>query len=420
MGDIMASQHMRFISRAKVGLVLGILMQTDGFVASSAADTVARCPVEKSALSTDSSGNDAAPRVKTLPTVPCAPSQARAAYSVDHPLISYSGYIAKEVIGSAFGVNQKAMRFNRSLNLNSGKRYGWDTPGVRISFRTDSASVVAKLYYSDKHISTSARNGQGLFFIDGETQESWTFNSSSTTAVRSPEWVKVSLAHSGEAGFHDYEIVLPFGDSVEFCGLELDPQASLEPFQSSRTLRYLAYGDSVTQGFSASRIDKTYPYLLAKDQNWEALNLGMAGRASTASDGAVVGGIQADIITVLMGVNNWQGGTPLAQYRSQMVGFLTLLRAQQPDVPVYLITPLWVDPAWNPPNAILELESYRVTLRDIASQLQDNNLQIIEGPSLIDPENKYFNSVAVHPNDAGFAMLAQRLEDAIKKANLRK
>ena len=34
---------------------------------------------------------------------------------------------------------------------------------------------------------------------------------------------------------------------------------------------------------------------------------------------------------------------------------------------------------------------------------------VIEGPDLIDPDVAYFDAVRVHPNDAGFVQMAERL-----------
>ena len=149
-------------------------------------------------------------------------------------------------------------------------------------------------------------------------------------------------------GFHDYEIVLPYGDAVDFQGLEVNAAARMETPPAAPAVRYVAYGDSVTHGFTASAIDKTYPYLVAHKMGWQLINLGLGGRSSNVSDAHVLKTLKADVITVLMGVNDWQGGAPLERYRKNMNGFFDALRAVQPAVPIYFITSLWVPPRLEP------------------------------------------------------------------------
>lgn len=345
-----------------------------------------------------------------LVTMTAAAAQAIPA---DHPLICYSDYIHLEWVDAPDQRPGKAARFNRTLDL-TGKGYGWDSPGTRIAFRSDATAPLARLYYSPRHRSTSGRNGKGFFLIDGRTEPDWTYQSSSDTVLRAPEYVNVRFPHAGAPGFHHYEIVLPYGDSVEFLGLDLEPGARLEPFPVTRTPRYVAYGDSITHGFTASRVDTSYAYLVADHHRWQLLNLAIAGRSSTPGDGKLVAALNPDLVTVLMGGNDWQGGVPLATYRSNMLGFIRAIRASQPAVPVFLITPLWVPASWKPDQAIVGLDAYRAVLREIASQSGDLHLHLVEGPDLIDHDERNFDRVAVHPNDLGFAMMARRLSACIR------
>lgn len=337
---------------------------------------------------------------------------AAPAIPADHPLIRYSDYLHLELAAAPDGRPGMAARFNRALDL-TGKGYGWDNPGTRIAFRTDATVPVARLYYSPRHRSATGRNGTGIYLIDGATRPDWTFQSSGSAVVRPPEYVNVTFPHPGMAGFHTYEIVLPYGDSVEFLGLDIEPGAILEALPGARTTRYVAYGDSITHGFTASRIDQTYAYLVADHHHWQLLNSAIGGRASTPGDGEMVAALHPDLVTVLMGGNDWQGGVPLEKYRANMLGFIRAIRTRHPTVPIFLITPLWVPDSWAPPLAIVELDAYRTVLREIAAQSADRHLHLVEGPALIDHDEQNFDRVAVHPNDRGFAMMARRLTECI-------
>ena len=328
----------------------------------------------------------------------------------DDPRIGYSDFIHLDQSSDPLSPTGKTARFDRLLDM-PGKGYRWDNPGTRMRLRTDAASLEIFLYYSERHISTSARNAIGRYWIDGQSKPEWTFGPPSASSQREPKALSLRLS-SSMPGFHTYEIVLPYGDSVEIQGLRLPPESRLEESEARTALRYIAYGDSITQGFTASEEARTYPFLLAEQKNWQLHNMGFGGRASTPSDGAVIASLTPDIVTVLIGVNDWQAGIPVATYRAHMEGFLSGLREREPNVPIYLLTPLWVPPSWKPEKAVADLEEYRQALRDMATAHPDSNLHLVEGPALIDHDPSLFNSVAVHPNDQGFAQMAERLAKA--------
>ncbi|MEO6741645.1 MAG: SGNH/GDSL hydrolase family protein, partial [Chthoniobacteraceae bacterium] len=337
-----------------------------------------------------------------------AREQAHRIVAPDDANIAYSDYVHMEFVPSPLDASAKVARFDRILDQPS-KGYRWDNPGARIRFRTDATSVKALLYFNELHISTSARNSNGLYLIDGAGKPQWTFHTKATLPKREPESVIVTMAAGGAAGFHDYELILPYGDSVDFQGVEVNAAARFEAPPARPTTRYLAYGDSITHGFTASAVDKSYAFLVAQKNGWQLINLGLGGRASTPSDGKVVASLKADVISVFMGANDWQGGAPLTRYRSNMMAFFDAIRAAQPTVPVYCLTSLWVAPSWNPKAQVADLESYRQVARDIVAARKDPNLHLVEGPDLIDHDITLFDATPVHPNDKGFAQMAERL-----------
>lgn len=334
--------------------------------------------------------------------------------SPDDFRIEYAGYVRKEIVAAPDNPDHKLARFDRILDMpNTG--YRWDNPGVSIRFRTDATVVNAILYYNDRHISKRSRNSIGVWSVDGVFQPNRIFQTRQQGVQRAPETVTAVLANGDAKGFHDYVIFLPYGDSVDFAGLQVNPEARFETPKPAPALRFVAYGDSITHGFTASEVDKTYPFLVGQKKGWQTIDLGLGGRSSGASptDAGVIASLKPDILTVLMGVNDWQAGVPLERYRTNMNKFLANFRVAKPETPVYLITPLWVAPTWNPPGHKADLEQYRQVLRDIVATSKDQNLHIIEGPGLIDHDLSLFSPVAVHPNDAGFAEMEERLDQQL-------
>lgn len=346
--------------------------------------------------------------VSSAPIAVRAQSPATRVVAADDASITYSDYVHMEFVPSPVASSGKLARFDRVLDIPA-KGYRWDNPGARVRFRTDAISVKALLYFNELHISASARNSNGLYRIDGAGKPEWTFHTKAVQTKRAPESVVVTMTAGGGAGFHDYELILPYGDSVDFQGVEVNAEARFEVPPARPAVRYLAYGDSITHGFTASAVDKSYAFLVAQKMGWQLVNLGLGGRASNVSDAHVVKSLKADVISVLMGANDWQGGGPVERYRSNMMGFFDAIRAVQPNVPIYYLTSLWVPPSWNPKGQVADLESYRKVAREIVVARKDANLHLVEGPELIDHDAALFDATPVHPNDKGSAQMGERL-----------
>lgn len=305
-----------------------------------------------------------------------------------------------------------SLRFDRVLET-PGRGYRWDNPGARIAFRTDARSITVRLRYSDRHTSPSARAPVGLFYVDGATRPDWTFTSRATATLRQPEELELALPVPAAHGLHDYALVLPYGDSVDFLGLRVDAGASFAPPPARPQVRYVAYGDSITHGFTATHVGRTYAYRLAEARGWELVNLGFGGRTARPAEGDFIARQGGHVVSVFVGTNEWQGGIPPQDYAAAVRALLAGLRARQPDVPVVLITPLWVSPAWKPSKARYPLEDYREALRRLVAGAADPHLLLVEGPSLIDHDERFFDPILVHPNDAGFGQMASRLDRAL-------
>ena len=294
--------------------------------------------------------------------------------------------------------------------LDSARGYRWDAPGARVRFRTDSAEVAVHLVYSARHIGP-ARNSVGFYRIDGRGEAAWRFTRPAGTAFPgdAPLVLELPVSAAEEPGFHDYELILPYGDAVEVRGVSVTSKARWEAPAPRPAVRWVAFGDSVTHGFTASAVVHSYPFLVGEAKGWQVINAGIGGRGAMPADGARLAGMEAEVYSIAIGVNNWQGGTDPEAFRTNMRGLLRGLLAGRPEARVYVITPLWVPPSWKPATAKYPLEDYRTVIREVVAELATERLVVIDGPLLIDADAALFDKVAVHPNDAGFAQMAGRL-----------
>ena len=126
--------------------------------------------------------------------------------------------------------------------------------------------------------------------------------------------------------------------------------------------RWIAYGDSITEGWSASSPARCWLAIAGRERAMDTVNLGFAGSAR----GEIVlaqqiAALDADVITVAYGTNCWATiPHSAAMVRANTVAFLRIIRAAHPHIPVLVVSPLIRPDAEQRPNAL------GATLADIA------------------------------------------------------
>ncbi len=138
----------------------------------------------------------------------------------------------------------------------------------------------------------------------------------------------------------EVKVWLPDIMSVAVGHLETD--GSLEPAPARPYL--LALGDSITQGFVVGSPSLAYPAQAAGALRLDLLNQSIAGHVF---DLATLRGLTAlrdappVAISVAYGTNDWSRTTSAVQLRRDAERYLDKLVWTFPDVPIYLLSPLW-------------------------------------------------------------------------------
>jgi len=309
----------------------------------------------------------------------------------DDPAIVYSGY-------AHLSLTHELASFDRKVKDSP---FAADSPCATVAFRTNAALVQAEIEYADKRDLPGHHtfNSTGVCLVDGEARACFTRSDDAGGRQH------VKLAVGGERGqFRDVEIILPIADRVSFRGLSVEAAAEFHRIHRKRSPVYVAYGDSITQGFWASDPTRTFPYLLAKAKGWQLVNMGFGGRCVSASDVFALARLKPDILTVLIGVNDCLGCTSLDDFAEECSLLLYNIRFFRHGVPIVVITPLSVPGKWEGTES---LERYREVLRRAVQVTKDEAIHLVEGPDLIPSDLQYFHD-GLHPNDAGFRLMAER------------
>jgi lysophospholipase L1-like esterase len=104
----------------------------------------------------------------------------------------------------------------------------------------------------------------------------------------------------------------------------------------------------------------------------------------------------------------------LRTYASQVLAFITHIRAVHQNVPMAIITPVLSLPREKKPNAVgSTLGDYRTATAEVVRFLQENGDQKLFG---IDGDKLFSKDEAgavmpdtLHPNNAGYRLMAERL-----------
>jgi lysophospholipase L1-like esterase len=231
-------------------------------------------------------------------------------------------------------------------------------------------------------------------------------------AVLGPGTVRLSLGGGDER----VVVYLPEGmkpkvTSLTAIGGNIEPAAA----QSS----WLAYGDSITEGWSASSPARCWLATAGRELSMNTVNLGFAGSAR----GEIVlaqqiGKLDADVITVAYGTNCWST-IPHTEdmVRATTASFLRILRAAHQDVPILVVSPLIRPDAEDRPNALgTTLADIRNAIEHTVSAAGDCLTSLLPGADLL-PASMLADGI--HPGDDGHRVLATVLGAEVIRLRMR-
>src|SRR5207248_6941334 len=109
------------------------------------------------------------------------------------------------------------------------------------------------------------------------------------------------------------------------------------------------------------------------------------GEPTVPSDGTAVGVLSGNIVTVAIGANDWVQSKALATFVSDYNALLNAVRALQPNVPLYCLTPIWTSVEAAPNSQGLFIQDYRQAIVQIVQQRMptDTNLILVVGLTLV-------------------------------------
>ena len=290
-----------------------------------------------------------------------------------------------------------------------------ESAGGRIRFSTDSAFVAVRVEYNivrpSTHFSLSGKAGLDLFIDEPDLGISRFHR-----AFIPPEGMKdgfeslVKFPSDGKTRL--ITIHMPNYASVRDLFIGIHKDAALSEGMKYRDMKPIVYyGSSITQGACACRPGNAYENIITRRMNIDHINLGFSGSALGED---IIAGYMATLEMSAF-VSDYDHNAPdSAHLRATHEKLYRTIRASHPDVPYIMISRpdyyLHVQDTTNRRNVVME------TYLKAKSE-GDANVWYIDGASFFrGPYEDLCTVDATHPNDLGFALMADHIEMELRHA----
>ena len=214
-------------------------------------------------------------------------------------------------------------------------------------------------------------------------------------------------------GAHRVQVWLPQVGETWIRSVQLS--GSVIPSAAAAT-RWTTYGSSISQCNAASGPSETWPAVVARALDWDLTCLGFGGQCHLDPVSArTIAAVPADIISLCLGINVMGNASmsPRA-FAPQVAGLIDQVRAAHPSAPIAVITPIVAPGLESAPNAVgATLEGMREAIAEVVAGTDDDQLHLIDGPSILGFGETHLLSDGVHPDAAGYRLMGERLTAAL-------
>lgn len=279
--------------------------------------------------------------------------------------------------------------------------------GGRVRFRTNSnyIAISAQMENIGKmdHFALTGSAGFDLYTAtDGTDKYFGTF--------RPP--FKIADGYESVLDFEDntmreITINFPLYSDVVALYIGLQESAIVEeptPYAYDKPIVY--YGHSITQGGCASRPGNSYPNILSRRFNIDFVNLGFSGNA--CGEQQIADYIANLDMKILVMDYDHNAPTPLLQNTHEKM-FRTI-RASHPSLPIVMMTTTTM-PRFSDDRSKRRGIVYKTYQN--AKNNGDQNVYFWDGAKEFAPYEEFGTVEGCHPNDYGFAGIAQSLGDLL-------
>jgi len=282
------------------------------------------------------------------------------------------------------------------------------TTGVIVLFKTASSQICLTF-----ELGLGVNRGSEFgVFENGEFVRSFIF-----AAENKQMKLEISSSTSGSPSV--FEIALPSWSNPALVEMQTDVGCELLQIKPDSEKIYVAYGNSVTHGTGqGSASFSTYPFLVSRSFRYQLFNIAIGGGKLSLPVANMLGDFaRIDLMTILMGYNDWQSGQTPEQFKIQYRGFLTKVRENHSDARIVCISPLHTRKTVSDKSGT-PIHGFRSAIYEVAQEFRemgDHKIFFIAGDQITSEENlKKGSPDPVHLSVSGAKLFAAQLTNAIR------
>lgn len=300
------------------------------------------------------------------------------------------------------------------MNVNGGVAALYkDTAGGRIRFCTDSDVIVLKAVMGTPHrFSHMPRTGAAGFDLYIDDPENGSRYHRTFVPPFDLETGYASRIKLYTKKLRYITINFPLYNKVKDVFIGVSKGSTVGEGLSYRSdLPIVYYGSSITQGGCASRPGNCYQNIISRRMNLDHINLGFSG--SGCGEDSIVEYMSK--LPMIAFVSDYDHNAPNVEHlRNTHLKMYKKIRENNPTVPYIMISRSDFDCAYN--ENILRRDVIFETYR-YARQSGDTNVYYIDGASVFrGPYEDMCTVDGSHPNDLGFALMADAIGAELKRA----
>lgn len=293
---------------------------------------------------------------------------------------------------------------------------GRATAGGRVRFCTDSPCIAIRAVY-DKvgrlpHMPLTGSAGFDIYIDDPKTGISRYCKSFVPPITMDDRYESVITLKGKKLRY--FTIHFPTYSNVRDLWVGVAPDAMLgEGMAYCKMAPIVYYGSSITQGGCSSRPGNCYQNIISRHMNIDHINLGFSGNGKAEES---IARYMANMDMSVF-VSDYDHNAPTVDYlRNTHLRLYQIIREKQPDIPYIMISkPDIVSP--NSYGTNLERRQVVIDTFRYAREHGDNNVYYIDGAGFFrGPYSEMATVDGCHPNDLGFALMADVIENEIKFA----
>ena len=208
-------------------------------------------------------------------------------------------------------------------------------------------------------------------------------------------------------------INLPLYEGLDKILIGIESDAYIKKAKDKKNKeKIVVYGTSVTQGGCASRPGMAYYNILSRWLDIEIINLGFSGNGK--GEDMIVDYMAG--LTMSAFVSDYDHNAPsIAHLANTHLNMYQKIRAFHPDIPYIMISRPDMDSCNQ--NELADRRKVILDTYHYACAQGDSNVWFIDGSSIFrGPYEELCTVDGVHPNDMGFAMMADAIGSVLKRA----